>query len=58
MKKIFFSLFIIFTLINNSYAAGSSSDSKTASNYDKAVKLIKFAKKYEKKGKVDKANKR
>ena len=58
MKKIFFSLFIIFTLINSSYAAGSSSDSKTASNYDKAVKLIKFAKKYEKKGKVDKANKR
>ena len=53
MKKIFFSLFIIFTLINSSYAAGSSSDSKTASNYDKAVKLIKFAKKYENKGKVD-----
>ena len=58
MKKIFFSLFIIFTLINSSYAAGSSSDSKTASNYDKAVKLIKFAKKYEKKGKTDKAEKR
>ena len=58
MKKIFFFLFIIFTLINSSYAAGSSSDSKTTSNYDKAVKLIKFAKKYEKKGKVNKANKR
>ena len=58
MKKIIFSLFIIFTVINSSYAAGSSSESKTTSNYDKAVKLIKFAKKYEKKGKVDKANKR
>ena len=58
MKKILFSLFIIFTAINSSNAAGSSSESKTASNYDKAVKLIKFAKKYEKKGKVDKANKR
>ena len=58
MKKILFSLFIIFTAINSSNAAGSSSESKTASNYDKAVKLIKFAKKYEKNGKVDKANKR
>ena len=59
MKKIFFILFIIFSLTNNSYAASSSSNTKTTtSNYDKAVKLIKFAKKYEKKGKVDKANKR
>ena len=58
MKKIFFSILLIFVAINGSYAAGSSSDSKVTSNYDKAVKLIKFAKKYEKKGKVDKANKR
>tara|TARA_Y100000741_G_scaffold334077_1_gene291078 strand:+ start:166 stop:651 length:486 start_codon:yes stop_codon:yes gene_type:complete len=59
MKKIFFILFIIFSVINNSYAASSSSNTKTTtSNYDKAVKLIKFAKKYEKKGKIDKANKR
>ena len=58
MKKIFFVLFIIFSLIGSSYAASSSSSTKTTSNYDKAVKLIKFAKKYEKKGKVDKANKR
>ena len=48
----------MFTVISSSYAASSSSDSKTISNYDKAVKLIKFAKKYEKNGKVDKANKR
>ena len=53
-----FVLFIIFSLIGSSYAASSSSSTKTTSNYDKAVKLIKFAKKYEKKGKVDKANKR
>ena len=59
MKKILFILFIIFSITNNSYAASSSSNTKTTtSNYDKAVKLIKFAKKYEKKGKVDKANKR
>jgi len=47
-------------LIGSSYAASSSSsNTKTVvSNYDKAVKLIKFAKKYEKKGKVEKANKR
>ena len=59
MKKIFFILFIIFSLTSSSYAAGSSSNTKTTtSNYDKAVELIKFAKKYEKKGKIDKANKR
>ena len=59
MKKIFFILFIIFSLTSSSYSAGSSSNTKTTtSNYDKAVKLIKFAKKYEKKGKIDKANKR
>ena len=59
MKKIFFILFIIISITNSSYAASSSSNTKTTtSNYDKAVKLIKFAKKYEKKGKVDKANKR
>ena len=58
MKKIFFVVFIIFSLVGSSYAASSSSGTKTTSNYDKAVKLIKFAKKYEKKGKVDKANKR
>ena len=59
MKKIFFILFIIFSTTSSSYAAGSSSNTKTTtSNYDKAVELIKFAKKYEKKGKIDKANKR
>ena len=58
-KTIFtFFIFILFTV--NSYSAGSSDDnsSKVKSNYDKAVTIIKSAKKYEKKGKIDKANKR
>ena len=49
------------TLITtNSFAAGSdsSSSSKVKSNYDKAVEAIKFAKKYEAKGKLEKAKKR
>ena len=58
MKKVFFVLFLIFTITSSSYAAGSSSGTNTKSNYDKAVKLIKVAKKYEQKGKADKANKR
>ena len=58
MKKVFFVLFLIFTVTSSSCAAGSSSGTNTKSNYDKAVKLIKVAKKYEQKGKVDKANKR
>ena len=57
MKKVFFILFLIFTITSSSYAASSSSGTNTKSNYDKAVKLIKFAKKYEQKGKIDKANK-
>ena len=62
MKKILFVFFLVFTMTSSIYAAssstGSSSGTNTKSNYDKAVKLIKFAKKYEQKGKVDKANKR
>ena len=57
MKKILVALFIILNLGNSAFAAGSSS-SDTKSDYDKAVKLIKAAKKYEKDGKVEKANKR
>ena len=62
MKKILFVFFLVFTINSSIYAAssstGSSSSQNTKSNYDKAVKLIKFAKKYELKGKNDKANKR
>ena len=55
MKKIF--LIILFNLcfINSSFSAGSSSSSSSSSNYDKAVKLIKSAKKFEKKDKIEKA---
>ena len=59
IKKIFFTLLLSLTLITNSYAAGSGDSggdgAATKSNYDKAVKLIKIAKKNEKKGKNDKA---
>ena len=60
LKKfsIIFCLFILFSI--NSQAAGTDdgSSSKVKSNYDKAVLLIKSAKKYEKKNKTEKANKR
>ena len=59
MRKIFVVLLLTMELTCNSFAAGSSSsNSDTKSNYDKAVKLIKAAKKYEIDGKVDKAKKR
>ena len=58
IKKIF--IFFILTLFTtNSFSAGSDSTStKVKSNYDKAVQSIKFAKKYEEKGKLEKAKKR
>ena len=51
-------LLTLFT--TNSFSAGSdsTSTSKVKSNYDKAVDAIKFAKKYEEKGKLEKAKKR
>jgi tetratricopeptide (TPR) repeat protein len=60
MKNIFVTLSILILFSTNSYAAGSSSDSssKVKTNYDKAVTIIKAAKKYEKKGKTEKANKK
>ena len=57
MNKIILTLIITLFLTSNTYAAGSSSSSSSSSNYDKAVKLIKSAKKYEQKDKVDKAKK-
>ena len=58
IKKIV--IFLILTLFTtNSFSAGSHSTStKVKSNYDKAVQSIKFAKKYEAKGKLEKAKKR
>ena len=60
LKKFLITLFLIVQVSVNSNAAGTSdgSSSKVKSNYDKAVSIIKSAKKYEKKGKKEKANKR
>ena len=59
MNKIILSLSIIFLVATNAFAAGSSSSdtSSTKTNYEKAVVHIKSAKKYEKKGKLEKAKK-
>ena len=62
IKKIFFTFSLLLVLSVNSYSAGSSDNSndnsKTKTSYEKAVVLIKSAKKYEKKDKIKKANKR
>jgi len=58
LKKISLVLFLIL-FSAHAYSAGSdSTPKKVKSDYDKAVESIKFAKKYEKKGKVEKAKKR
>ena len=59
MKKSVLFLSIIFFITSNVFAAGSSSSgsSSTKTNYEKAVVNIKSAKKYEKKGKLEKAQK-
>ena len=54
MKKTILSLAVLLLFIGNALSAGSSGGD-TKSNYDKAVKLIKSAKKNEVKGKKDKA---
>ena len=59
MKQLIYTLLIIIALTNNSFSAGTTSDSSDgSSSYTKAYNLIKAAKKYEKKGKTDKAQKR
>ena len=58
IKKTFFTLIVIVLLSTSSYSAGTDSTAKVKSDYDKAVTIIKSAKKYEKKGKLDKAKKR
>jgi len=58
MKKLIYTLLIIIALTNNSFSAGSSNDNDSTpkvSDYTKAKKLIIAAKKYEKKGKINKA---
>ena len=60
IKKFILICLFVSSFTNYSLSAGSSdnSSSKTKSNYEKAVSLIKSAKKYDKKGKTDKAEKR
>jgi len=59
MKKLIYSLLIIIALTNNSFSAGTTSNSTDgSSSYTKAYNLIKAAKKYEKKGKTEKAQKK
>ena len=61
MKKIILSLSILFLITGNVFSAGSDGGdgkTKTKSNYEKAVTHIEAAKKHEKKGKLEKANKR
>ena len=56
-KLIITLLLILFT--TNSFAAGSDpKPKKVKSDYEKAVESVKWAKKYEKKGKLEKAKKR
>ena len=61
MKKIILSLSLIIFVTSNVFAAGSSGgdsgSAATKTNYEKAVAHIKKAKKYEKKGKLEKAEK-
>ena len=61
MKKLIYTLLIIIALTNNLFSAGTSSDNDSSpkvSDYTKAKNLVKAAKKYEKKGKTEKAQKR
>ena len=61
MKKLIYTLLIIIALTNNTFSAGSNDDSDSApkvSNYTKAKNLINAAKKYEKKDKIEKAQKK
>ena len=56
MKKVILLIAATFLLSSNYVLAAGSASSDTESNYDKAVKVINFAKKNEKKGKKEKAN--
>ncbi len=55
--KIYLTFFLLLTFATQSFAAGTSSSDKKPS-YKNAVKLMKDAKKYESKDKMDKALKR
>ena len=51
-------LFMLMTFNSNAAGTSDSGTSKVKTDYDKAVTIIKSAKKYEKKGKTEKAIKR
>ena len=60
MKKLLITILFLFTFLQPSFGAGSSEDNDKpkTTDYEKAVKLVKQAKKYEEKGKTDKAKSR
>ena len=59
MKKNLFTILILLLFTTYSYSAGSDpKPAKVKNDYSKAVEAIKWAKKYEKKGKLEKAKKR
>ena len=59
MKNLLLTLILLISFAQPSFSAGSSGDSgNSKTDYEKAVKLVKQAKKYEQKGKVDKAQTR
>jgi UPF0271 protein len=55
IKKTFLTLLVLILCSTNSYSAGTDSTTKVKSDYNKAVTIIKAAKKYEKKGKIRKS---
>jgi tetratricopeptide (TPR) repeat protein len=57
MKKLIYIIILTLSLTNTSFSASTSSGSSD-SGYTKAYNLIKSAKKYEKKGKTEKAQKK
>ena len=57
MKNILTTILLVLILSQPSFSAGSSSDGgDSATDYEKAVKLINQAKKYETKGKTETEN--
>ena len=59
MKKYLFITLTLFLFTSYSYSAGTDlKPAKVKNDYAKAVESIKWAKKYEKKGKIEKAKKR
>ncbi len=57
-KNLLLIVIFYFVLIISSYGAGNGAGSSSTSDYKKGEMLIKRAKKLEKKGKIEKANKR